>query len=115
MAICIPLGLARRDEWSYGNDDLLVALNIIYNHLCNLLYNSNSCWLTYEDNFIWAFIVPVLLIMLVSILSTNICTKLHYENSVPNTYRTYRNFGRPNLLIVNYLTKCQLIHNDITM
>lgn len=25
MAVCIPLGLARTDEWSYGNDDLLVV------------------------------------------------------------------------------------------
>ena len=25
MAVCIPLGLARTNEWSYGNDDLLVV------------------------------------------------------------------------------------------
>ena len=24
MALCIPLGLARRTEWSYGSDNLLV-------------------------------------------------------------------------------------------
>lgn len=47
MALCIPLGLARQSEWSYGNDAF--------------------CWLTYKDNFIWAFIAPVLLILLINV------------------------------------------------
>ena len=42
---------------------------------CKFLYTAktsavdfvvSSCWLTYDDNFIWAFIVPILLIIIVS-------------------------------------------------
>ena len=29
MGVCVPLGLVRTDEWSYGNDDLLVVF-ILY-------------------------------------------------------------------------------------
>ena len=25
MALCVPLGLVRTNEWSYGNDNLLVS------------------------------------------------------------------------------------------
>ena len=37
----------------------------------------SSCWLTYDDNFIWAFIVPILLIIIVSI------KLLHYVSLTP--------------------------------
>lgn len=47
MVLCIPLGLARTDKWSYGSDDV--------------------CWLTYDDGFIWAFIVPVIVIIIVNL------------------------------------------------
>ncbi|XP_065882715.1 adhesion G protein-coupled receptor L3-like [Dysidea avara] len=48
MIFCIPLGLGKEDEWSYGNDEI--------------------CWLTYGDGFILTFIAPVLLIVIVTIL-----------------------------------------------
>ncbi|XP_065911955.1 adhesion G protein-coupled receptor L3-like isoform X2 [Dysidea avara] len=47
MIMCVPLGLARTDEWSYGSDDV--------------------CWLTYDDHFIWAFIAPVIVIILINV------------------------------------------------
>ncbi|XP_065916199.1 adhesion G protein-coupled receptor L4-like isoform X2 [Dysidea avara] len=47
MILCVPLGLARRNEWSYGSDDF--------------------CWLTYNDHFIWAFIAPVLVLITINI------------------------------------------------
>lgn len=45
--------------------------------MCKLLYaikaatptclcSIYSCWLTYDDGFIWAFIIPVIVIILVS-------------------------------------------------
>ena len=33
MALCIPLGLARQSEWSYGNDTMLV-LPYNYKRVC---------------------------------------------------------------------------------
>ena len=53
---------------------------------CKFLYTAktsavdfvvSSCWLTYDDNFIWAFIVPILLIIIVS------AELLHYVSLTP--------------------------------
>ena len=49
MVLCIPLGLALKDSEGKGH------------------YGSGeACWLRYDTHFVWAFIVPVLLIIIVS-------------------------------------------------
>ena len=63
MALCVPLGLTRTNEWSYGNDNLLVSCCSLAGP--QLHCNIYSCWLTYDDNFIWVFIAPIILILLV--------------------------------------------------
>ncbi|XP_065912743.1 adhesion G protein-coupled receptor E3-like isoform X2 [Dysidea avara] len=77
MIMCVPLGLARTNEWSYGSDDV--------------------CWLTYDDQFIWAFIVPVVVIIVINlgflIMAIRIMWK-HNRNSskskVENTWYWFK-------------------------
>jgi MFS family permease len=55
LFISVPVGFGRRKEWSYGVDNARVNQTDLH-----------SCWLTVSDHFIFAFIVPVLLIILVN-------------------------------------------------
>ena len=40
------------------------------------------CWLNYESGFIWSFIIPVILILLVSLMDGQTNVMLHYQVNI---------------------------------
>ncbi|XP_065909477.1 latrophilin-like protein LAT-2 [Dysidea avara] len=104
MIMCVPLGLARTDEWSYGSDSF--------------------CWLTYKDRFIWAFIVPVIVIMILNIgflvMTLNIMRKQELKTMIEERYGIKRVWywfrGSTSLIVmmgINWIFGALLFHETL--
>jgi len=74
MVVTVPLGFLLQNGPHYGSDAGLVSnyttawnghFKVSSNIHCCFFF-CISCWLRYDTHFIWAFIAPVILIILVS-------------------------------------------------
>ena len=57
MILCIPLGLARTDDLS-GAMAVMTCKFYYIAKISAVDFVVSNCWLTYDDNFIWALLPP---------------------------------------------------------
>lgn len=90
MCPIVPLGFLLHEERDYGYESVYVVSKYCscYDKLLSQIMHPSSCWIRYTTNFIWSFIAPVIVIILVgyNIINTYTFLSLFIPSSLDNTH-----------------------------